>query len=196
MRVTGGEIIIGYWSYEDDENSELSPQWYEDSTGHHISDEYERVGSIDKVYKFAFVKDKNGKYACGKLENHYFRTLTPFVFDDYGPYTGSDDNGDSYFIYSTNEARLCTRVKYYGSWYYLSKDMILYATKESWWPSIIGSTIYSLFITAIIWIGVTSVEFLNLNLSLWVYIMLFAIILIIETVKEGKTTVGKEIMRF
>ena len=71
--------FIRYYSYADDKTSELSPQWYADSDGLMLSDEYDKVSEIIDC-NITFVK-KNGKWACVKRENSFFREKTPFVFD-------------------------------------------------------------------------------------------------------------------
>lgn len=76
---TEPRIFINYFSYENDIASELSLQWYVDEKNNALSEKYDKVSEIID-YDITFVK-KNGKWACVKYENSFFREKTPFIFD-------------------------------------------------------------------------------------------------------------------
>ena len=186
-------VYVAYWSYEYNEESVLSPQWYVDSNGRGISNVYDYC-SRGIEYDLTFVK-KNSMWACCELIDGHMTELTPFVFEDFDLDFHKDKKFSEYNI------EVYSIVLYKGDWHLIDSNMRLYKQTKSWWPSIVGNLIYALGITFMIWFGLfmldISGEWWNsLVKSYWLYIVIFAIILIISTLKDGPTYGLKEIRRF
>ena len=186
-------IYVAYWSYENNEESELSPQWYVDSNGKGISRDYDYC-SKGVAYNLTFVK-KNSMWACCKLIDGHMTELTPFVFSDFDIDFYKDQAFSKYNI------EVYSIVLYNHDRHILDSNMNLYKITKSWWPSIVGNLIYALAITFMIWVCLFALDISgewwnSLVKSYWLYIVIFAIIFIISTLKEGPTYGLKEIRRF
>lgn len=192
-------VYHAYWSYEDDKDSKLSPQWYEDSGGRRISSEYDMC-TEEFNYGLTFVWRKYER-ACCKLINGRIAELTPFIFHGSMLTNGKNSYFNENSEWSEYDIKIWSYVHCNGEWHVLDSNMRLYKQTKSWWPSIVGNLIYALAITFMIWFGLfmldISGEWWNsLVKSYWLYIVIFAIILIISTLKEGPTYGLKEIRRF
>lgn len=178
-------IYVAYWSYENNEESELSPQWYVDSNGKGISRDYDYC-SKGVAYNLTFVK-KNSMWACCKLIDGHMTELTPFVFSDFDIDFYKDQAFSKYNI------EVYSIVLYNHDRHILDSNMNLYKITKSWWPNVMESIVCAVLITFFVWCGISVFDF---ELPYWVYIVTFVIAIIWGLHGEGKAESLTKIRQF
>lgn len=135
------DIFIKYYSYEDDEESELSTQWYANPDGNHISDAFFSVGTFIN-YNLAFVANDESKVACAKFIDGYLKVLTPYVFSCVNTFGihGVDFVLDGHYFTDENSwskynVNKWAAVEYCGKVHILADDMKLYKVIHDWWSN-------------------------------------------------------------
>ena len=172
------DIFIKYYSYEDDTDSVLSPQWYTDEFGNSISEKFDSCSDIIN-YNLTFVSDNYVTFACCKLVDGQIKRLTPFCFLHYMTWNGGS-------LYLNNKKKLdCSawaEVTYDGSSCILDNNMTLYKIVNDWW----SNPLVGLFIAAS---GVLFSYYMvdEDKMSIWIWIGLGVFIFIFFLLVEGVT---------
>ena len=183
-------VYHAYWSYEDDKDSKLSPQWYEDYGGRRISSEYDSCPE-EFNYGLTFVF-RNNERACCKLINGRITELTPFIFGNCMRAQG-ERYFDENFKWSKYNIKIWSYVLYNDAWHVLDSDMNLYKITKSWWPNVMESIVCAVLITFFVWCGISVFDF---ELPYWVYIVTFVIVIIWGLHEEGKAESLTKIRQF
>ena len=176
------DIFIKYYSYEDDTDSVLSPQWYTDEFGNSMSEKFDSCSDIID-YDLTFVRNKYDTFACCKLVDGQIKRLTPFCFRHYMTWNGGS-------LYLNNKKTLdCSawiEVTYDGSdaECILDNNMTLYKIVNDWWSNPLTALFAAAF-TGLLLYGTNDDE-----LSIWWYIgadvFVFILFLVFEGVAQEK----------